>query len=227
MKLLTYINYFYFLLDNWDFKIAWYMIRQELRGERKYGINTTGVDELLKLEKLGIDISHATIYMPVNYALLEEIFRHLDPVPKKHFLDMGSGKGRALCMAAHYGFSKLTGVDISKELCETAKENLALTKQKIISIEYEIINNDAFYFEIPEDADCIFLFNPFDEIIMSGVVQNILTGFQVHPRKIIVIYVNPLHKVLFLNAGFRQTRHFKKMKYIEAVILELEEADIH
>lgn len=222
MKLFTYINYFYFLLDNWDFKIAWYMIRQELRGERKYGINSTGVDELMKLEELGIDISHATIYMPASYSLLEEIFRHLISAPKKHFLDMGCGKGRALCMAAHYGYSKLTGIDIAKELCEIAKENLALTKQKITYIEYTIINNDAFYFEIPGDVDCIFLFNPFDEIIMSGVVENILTGYQNHQRMITVIYVNPLYKELFLNAGFRQTRHFKKMKYIEAVILELE-----
>ena len=104
MKFLTYIKYFFFLFINWDARIAWYMIRQEIEGEKKYGINTTGADELHKLEKQGIDISHATIYMPVSYSLLEEIFEQLPASIRNHFLDMGSGKGRAICVAAHKGF---------------------------------------------------------------------------------------------------------------------------
>ncbi len=209
------------------------MIKQEVAGEKKYGINTTGADELLKLEKQGIDISHATIYMPVSYTLLEEVFKQLNatkllnskPVNPaspagRHFLDIGCGKGRALCVAAHFGFKKVTGLDFAKDLCEAAKENLTITKQKISGVEYNVINNDAFYFEIPDDVDCIFFFNPFDEIIMSGVVNNIFESLQSNPRKISIIYVNPLHKELFLKAGFKEIRYIKKMKYLEASILE-------
>ena len=220
MKFLSYIKYFYFLLINWNAGIALYMIRQEIKGEKKYGINTTGADELFKLEKQGIDISHATIYMPVSYALLDEAFEQLKIKSPTHFLDIGCGKGRALCLAAHQGFKKVTGLDFAKDLCDTAKENLAKTKQKIPSLEYKVINNDAFYFEIPDDVDCIFFFNPFDEIIMSAVVNNIFSSLQNNPRNIKVIYVNPMHKELFLKAGYTETWHSKKMKYIEAVILE-------
>ena len=173
MKFITYIKYFYFLFVNWNIRIAWLMIRQEMAGEKKYGIHTTGADELYKLEKLGIDISHATIYMPVSYSLLEETFQHIDLTSLHHFLDIGCGKGRALCIAAQHGFKQVTGLDFAKELCEAAKENLNITKQKFPALEYKIINNDAFYFEIPDDVDCIFFFNPFDEIIMSGVVKNL------------------------------------------------------
>ena len=50
-----------------------------------------------------------------------------------------------------------------------------------------------FYFEIPDDVDCIFFFNPFDEVIMSAVVENILESlYKNHPRKIIIAYANPL-----------------------------------
>jgi SAM-dependent methyltransferase len=196
------------------------MIKQEIKGEKKYGINTTGADELLKLEKQGIDISHATIYMPVSYTLLEEIFEQLPTTVRNHFLDMGCGKGRALCIAAHEGFKKVTGLDFARDLCEEAKENLAITKQKFPALEYKVINNDAFYFEIPDDLDCIFLFNPFDEIIMSAVVNNIFSSLQNTPRKIRIIYVNPLHKDLFLKAGYKETWYSKKMKYLEASILE-------
>lgn len=227
MKFIRYIKYFFFLFTNWNIRIAWVMIRQEISGEKKYGIHTTGADELLKLEKQGIDISHATIYMPVSYSLLEEIFKQLklsepsaaNHQPQTHFLDIGCGKGRALCVAAHYGFEKLTGLDFSKNLCDMAKQNLSITKQQFPQIEYKVINNDAFYFEIPGDANYIFLFNPFDEIIMSAVVNNIFASLQNHPRKITVIYVNPLHKELFLKAGYKETWYSKKMKYLEASIL--------
>ena len=220
MKLISYIKYFYFLLTNWNLKISCYMIGQEVKGEKKYGINTTGADELIKLEDMGIDISHATIYMPVSYGLMEEIFHNLKPRHKIHFLDMGSGKGRALCMAAHAGFKQVTGIDFSKDLCNQALANLALTKQQIPGLQFKIINNDAFYFEIPDDVDCIFFFNPFDEIIMSSVVNNILESLQTNPRKLTIIYVNPLHIEQFLKAGYKQTWYSKKMKYIEAAILE-------
>lgn len=220
MSLFSYIKYFFYLAYNWNMRIAWYIIMQEIKGEKKYGINTTGADELKKMERKGIDITHATIYMPVSYIFLEEIFQQLPVSVKDHFLDIGSGKGRAMCMAAHYGFKKVTGIDFSKELCDAAKDNLAITQQRIPALSYEISNNDAFYFKIPADVDCIFFFNPFDEIIMSGVADNILNSLQHHPRKVYIIYVNPLHKELFTNLGFKETWHSKKMKYLEAVILE-------
>jgi SAM-dependent methyltransferase len=237
MKLFIYIKYFFYLAYNWNIVIAWHIIRQEIKGEKKYGINTTGADELNKLEKQGIDISHATIYMPVSYSLLEEIFNRLNPnlsaaaltkaepqttnhKQQTHFLDIGCGKGRALCVAAHQGFKQVTGLDFARDLCEAAKENLTITNQKIPALKFKVINNDAFYFEIPNDVDCIFFFNPFDEIIMSGVVNNIFTSLQNNPRNISIIYVNPLHKELFLKAGFTETWYSKKMKYLEASVLE-------
>lgn len=221
MKFLNYIKYFFYLAFNWNFKIAVHIILQEIKGEKKYGINTTGADELKLLEKKGIDIDHATIYMPVSYDLLEELCPHLLKGSNSHFLDIGCGKGRALCVAAHHGFSKVTGIDFSKELCAVAEKNIAVTKNKLTNVEYKVINNDAFYFEIPEDVNCIFMFNPFDDVIMSGVAENILESFEKTPRTITLIYVNPLYKDELLQVGFKQIYHTQKLKYLEAVILEM------
>ncbi len=222
MKSSSYISYFFYISFNWNIRIATHILLQEIKGEKKYGINTTGADELKKLEEKGIDISHATIYMPVSYSLLDAIFDQLNAStlkPCNHFLDLGCGKGRALCVAAHHGFKKVTGIDISKELCADAKENLVLTQQKIPALEFAVVNNDAFYFMIPADADYIFMFNPFDEMIMSGVVENIIESLQQNPRSISIAYVNPLHKELFVKAGFKEVYHSKKMKYLEVSIL--------
>ncbi len=227
MKTIAYIKYFFYLASKWNLKIAKHILLQEIKGEKKYGITTTGADELKKLEKRGIDIDHSTIYMPVSYDVLEEILNQLtnphDAMhkPINHFLDIGCGKGRALCVAAHKGFNKLTGIDFSKEFCKAAEENLIITQQQFPALQYKVINNDAFYFEIPADVDCIFMFNPFDDVIMSGVAENILESFEINPRPITLIYVNPLYKEELLAVGFKQIYYTQKMQYLEAAILEL------
>jgi 2-polyprenyl-3-methyl-5-hydroxy-6-metoxy-1,4-benzoquinol methylase len=221
LKILSYLQYFFYLGFNWNFRIATAVITQEIKGEKKYSIDTTGADELKSLSKKGIDISHATIYMPVSYLLLEEIFRQIPLMPPKHFLDIGCGKGRAMCVAAHHGINNITGIDISKQLCEDALTNLQHTKEKFPSLQYEVITKDAMNFEIPADVDCIFLFNPFDVVIMSAVVSNIMESVQEHPRDIIVAYANPLYEDHFLEEGFIEIFHTKELKYLEADILKL------
>jgi SAM-dependent methyltransferase len=220
MALLDYTRYFFYLASNWNIRIALHIIRNEIRGEKKYGIQTTGADELGSLEDKGIDIRHATIYMPVSYDVIEDIFTKYDPSRSKHFIDIGCGKGRAMCVAANLGAGKVTGIDFSKDFCEQSKLNLFATQQRFPQLQYKVWNNDAFYFEIPEDADCIFMFNPFDEVIMSGVIENIDISLEKNPRKITVIYANPQHKDLFLKAGYRQSYHTQKMKYLEAAVLK-------
>ena len=220
-KSFSYIKYFFYLAFNWNVKIAAYLIRQEIKGEKKYGITTTGADELKSLEQKGIEIDHATIYMPVSYGILEDIFEQLKINQHSHFLDIGCGKGRAMCVAASKGFSKVSGIDFSKEFCLAAEKNLSITKQKNFQLQYKVINNDAFYFEIPDDVDFIFMFNPFDETIMDAVAENILESFEIAPRTITLIYANPLYKQELLEIGFKETYHTQKMKYLEAVILKL------
>ncbi|MBK7884210.1 MAG: class I SAM-dependent methyltransferase [Chitinophagaceae bacterium] len=218
--MIVYFKYFFYLAYHWNIKIAAYILYHEIKGEKKLKIHTTGIDKLKSLDKKDIDISHATIYMPVSYTIIGGALNYLSSNNKNHFLDIGCGKGRAMCMAAHKGFKKITGIDFSKELCNKATDNLTITKKIISDINFKIFNNDAFYFEIPDDVDCIFLFNPFDEIIMSGVVENILISLEKKPRKLFVIYANPLHKELFIGAGFKEVYYTIKMKYLEVSVLE-------
>ncbi|MEO5942070.1 MAG: class I SAM-dependent methyltransferase [Ferruginibacter sp.] len=218
MQSLKYLKYFFYLAYNWDLKIAVHILKNEVKGEKKYDIQTTGADELKQLSKKDIDISHATIYMPASYDLLENIFTEANFNSFHHFVDIGCGKGRALCVAAHFGVKKITGIDFSKEFCVAANENLQKTKDEIPNLNYTVINNDAFYFEIPDDADCIFMFNPFDETIMSGVINNINKSLKRNPRKITVIYLNPLQKHLFLKNDFKEIFHTKNLHYLEGAI---------
>jgi SAM-dependent methyltransferase len=222
MKTFEYLQYFYFLCTNWNIRIATHIITQEIKNEKRYGIDTTGADDLKVLEERGVDIDNATLYMPASYDLLHILFEQVNWNEVTHFVDIGCGKGRAMCVAAYHGAKKLTGVDFSREFCEKARQNLSITQKQIPTMVHRVLHNDAFYFEIPDDCNCLFFFNPFDDVIMSGVVENIAMSLERKPRSIQVLYINPLQKHLFLEAGYKQTWHFKKMKYLEAVILKKE-----
>jgi SAM-dependent methyltransferase len=219
MKIRNYLKYFYYLARNWNLKIAIEIIKQEIKGEKKYNINTTGIDELTDLEELGIDIDHATIYMPASYTLLEQCLSVIPNHHKKHFVDIGCGKARALCVAAHFGYGKVTGIEFSKKLCQAATENIVFTKKVFPALQAKIINNDAFYFDISKDVDCIFLFNPFDDVILSGVIDNINESIDEYPRTVYIIYFNPVYKEMFLYEGFVEIEYYQKLTYLEASIM--------
>ena len=212
------IKYFFYLAYNWNISIAYHILKNEIKGEKKYSINTTGADNLKNIEKKGIDITHATIYMPASYDVLTQFFEEIKLNTFQHFLDIGCGKARAMCVAATYGVSKISGVEFSKDLYLFAAQNIAITKQKYPTTQFKIFNNDAFYFEIDDDVDCIFMFNPFDDVIMSGVMENIETSLNNYPRVITIIYINPLQKHILLEWGYEQVYYSKKMHYLEGAV---------
>src|SRR5580658_679055 len=108
MQVNGFINYFKYIARNWDLRIAIFVIFHEIRGERKYRLHTIGIDDLKSLEEKNIDISHATMYMPLNYFVLENLMEEIVRHPgNKTFLDIGCGKGRVAAVAAYYHFEKI------------------------------------------------------------------------------------------------------------------------
>ncbi|HYM92788.1 MAG TPA: class I SAM-dependent methyltransferase [Chitinophagaceae bacterium] len=221
MKNFRYISYFFYLSWHWNFGLAFFIIKHEIKGEKKYSIQTTGADELKHLGKNGIDISHATIYMPVNYYILEILMKEIRKLSSSEkILDLGCGKGRVMVVAAHFGFKKINGIDFSEKLCKEAIKNTAKVQSLFPETSFKIELQDAFYYKIPDDISVIFLFNPFDEVIVSGVLKNINESLQKKPRTLRILYANPVHKKMFTDDGFIEIFHHKKLKYLEGSILE-------
>lgn len=218
-QILKHIKYFFFLAWNWDLRIAIALFIQEIKGEHKYGIDTTGSDMLLSLKKTGTDISNSTFYMPVSYQLLENTFTVIPKNNRHHFVDIGCGKGRALCVAGNFEYQKLTGVDFSEAFCNKAISNLELTQKKGNDFSFNVEHANAENFHLPPDADTIFFFNPFNENIVKMVVANIKKSLQSHPRKMFIIYVNPINKQLFERNGFEEFFYKKTLTYLEVSIL--------
>lgn len=132
---------------------------------------------------------------------------------------MGCGKGRALCVAAHYGIPQLTGIDISEDLLRYAEQNLQQTIKKVHPIpKYKLLLRDAFYFPIANNCDVVFLYNPFDEIILSGVLNHISESLEKHPRAFYLIYITPLNHTMIIDAGFKQVFYHKIKEFLEVSI---------
>lgn len=226
MKLLQHINYFLYIASNWGFRIGFFTLKQELKGEKKYGINTTSANDLSEFQIKGNQLVHATEYMPVNYFTIEHVFDHLPQNAKQGiFLDIGCGKGRALCVAATYGFTKLYGIDFAKQLIEESEKNLALIKNRYPSLQYELSWSDISTLEINKDVSAIFLFNPFDEVLMKKIIQKTDKSLQQYPRDLYVLYCSPRHEELFFAAGYDVLYRIKKFNYLEGIILAKNKAN--
>ena len=220
MRSINYIKYFLYIAWHWNIRLAWFTVRYEIKGEEKYGIQTTKLDDLKKLSLKG-DIEGAEIYQGANYFLLEKIFSFLDAIEGvKNILDFGCGKGRVMAVAAHYNFKKITGIDFAKELCDEARINIIRLQVKFPQKIFNVIHVNAVNYTIEDDTNVFFLFNPFDETIMLKVVKKILQSLKDNERIIYVVYINPIYKEIFLSAGFEEIFYFEKLYYIQASILQ-------
>jgi hypothetical protein len=223
MMLLSYLKYFYFIARNWNVKLAVFTIYYEIKGERKYKVNTIKIDNLQYQKIRSDNLKHASIYQATNYYLIEKAFQFLkDENVNYSITDFGSGKGRAMVVAAFYGFKRITGIDFAESLCREADLNIEKIKPFFPETNFQVICDDAVNYKIENDANVFFFFNPFDEVVMLQIVKNILFSFKQAQRKIYIIYINPLHKEIFLSAGFEEEYYFKKMNYLEFIILSKE-----
>ncbi len=215
------LRYFFYLAWNWSFGLAFFIIRHEIRGQKKYGINTIGIDELNNIPKSAK--AHASIYQPINYYTAETLFDQLflEDI-EGDLLDLGCGKGRIFAIGVAYDFKKIIGVEFSETLCKQALQ----TAQEVVKIHpnvrIEVVYRDAATYTIPASVTTIFLFNPFDAIILEKVVEQINISQQLFPRPIKILYANPVWKKVLEAAGFIETFYFQEMTYLEGSVLERE-----
>lgn len=220
MKAWQYLTYFYFIWRNWNIRLAAFTVYHEIKGEKKYGLDTIKIDRLGTAGVESSNLVHASIYQASNYYLLEKAFGYLrGEQANDNLVDFGAGKGRVMIVAAHFGFKRITGVEFSHILCAEAEQNIEIIKPQFPATDFRNYCEDAINYPVQDDDNVFFFFNPFDEIVLLQVVKNILASLKRNQRKIFVVYINPVHKEIFLSAGFEEEYLLKKMEYLEFVIL--------
>lgn len=220
MKFLYYLKYFYFIARNWNLKLAAFTVYHEIKGEKKYELDTVKINNLQHENISSENLLHASIYQATNYFLIEKAIEYLkSEKANRGLVDFGCGKGRVLVVAAYYGFKNITGIDFSNRLCAEADANVEKIKPFFPDVAFNVICSDAVLYKIEKDKNCFFFFNPFDEVVLLTIVKKILFFLKETPGKVYVIYVNPVHKDVFQSAGFTEEYFYKKMEYLEFSIL--------
>jgi SAM-dependent methyltransferase len=217
---MRYLLYFFYLEWYWGFRLAHFIIRYEIIGEKKYGIRTIGHDNLWGAVSAE-DRMHVSIYEPLNYYTSSRLFNFLQPTDfTSTLLDVGCGKGRLLAMGAAYGFADIIGIDISKKLCDTATCVCEGIKTRYPDISISINCSDARHYRIPDSVGVIFLFNPFDSVVMEEFIQKVFESLERKKRPLKILYANPQCKQQWLDAGFKEIASFTKLRYLQGSVLE-------
>ena len=110
------------------------------------------------------------------------------------FIDIGSGKGRALLLACDYGFRRIVGIELLPELDRIARENVRKIEAERNICNIELICGDAATFVFPPVPSVVFLFNPLPELGLRRLLENLNRSLRQHPRKLIVVYANPVYE---------------------------------
>ena len=65
-------------------------------------------------------------------------------------------------------------------------------RHRFPNTEFVLSEGDALEYEIPEEVDVIYLFNPFDEEATQGLLRKVKPVFK-SEKRIDLVYVHPIH----------------------------------
>jgi len=225
-KFLHYTYNFFYVAFNWNLQLAIFITWHEIKRGPKYNINTIKPESLDALTIAEGDKSKSSPYEALNYFILENLLENFCKLfpGEKSLIDVGSGKGRVMVAAAHYGFKNITGVDFAKELCTAAERNINKIKTQFPDTTFNIYCKDILNYAINADDKVFFLFNPFNKEIMEKFLEKIDRSVKEYRRTIYFIYANPQQKEILIQKNYQEIFRIKKIKRLEGVIL-LKQAD--
>jgi SAM-dependent methyltransferase len=133
-------------------------------------------------------------YEPARVVLLRRMFTAMRPMiaPDSVVVDLGAGKGRVLLVASQFGYKAARGVEFAPELCQIARDNCArYVRATGTSTEFQIVESDVVDYAINADENVFVMFNPFDDVVLNRVLDNIDASLERNPRRIFIGYYSP------------------------------------
>ena len=170
------------------------VVRENTEFDAKAGTDTAGPEELAKYDISIEERKFAVRYEPVTEAGFRSIIECLVPEPRDYrFVDIGSGKGKALVLAATYPFKEVVGVEFEKRLHDIAKTNIATATENLDlqCANVRSIHADARKFDAYSNNTVLFVFNPFVGPTMEQYVRTLTAKIQQNGHEIILAYLNP------------------------------------
>lgn len=171
--------------------------------DQDFNVDTGGFVKINELETVGKNRADAGDYQATSSVLFREMMAKLDiDFPSFTFVDIGSGKGRAVLLAAAHPFRRVIGIEFAPELCEVARRNLVTYTGPRLCEAIEIVCTDVDAYALPAGPTIFFLYNPFAGAMMERFAEKVLHHCAQSASPAYVLYCNPEQAQAFEAPGF-------------------------
>lgn len=160
--------------------------------DEMYGVDTCGIIDLGGLQVDSPNWRYGCRYQAIAPEEFGEIIARLEIQHHDYiFVDIGSGKGRALLLASAFPFKKIIGVEFSIKLHQIASSNIAKYKLEDRSCQ-DIISlcMDATEFKIPSDPAVFYFYNPCEAPVLRAILKNIEHSLENCSLCVWLVFVN-------------------------------------
>jgi SAM-dependent methyltransferase len=181
-------------------------LAREMIFDLRFGVDTAGSVNLSDLQIFSASREYGNDYSAVDPRVLRQAINNLGIAYQEFvFVDFGSGKGRALLVASEFPFKRIIGVEFAPQLHTIAQENIRKYKSKKQRCKMiEALCMDAASYPILPENVVFYIFNSFQASVMHQVLTNIRLSLENHPRKIFIVYRNPICHDLLDSSEFLQ-----------------------
>ncbi len=150
------------------------------------------MDKLLRIKTTGRDDSRADQYRypyePTPYSVLEQLANSGYIGKKNSLVDYGCGKGRVDFFMAYQIRCKTIGVEYDERIYASAMEN---QKTAVSGNRTKFVLGKAEHYDIPDEADRFYFFNPFSVELLQKVMSKIQESYYENPREMLLFFYYP------------------------------------
>jgi predicted RNA methylase len=173
--------------------------RSGQRFDALHGVVTEALIFLGELdpETIGEALEDATHYEPTPLSQFDEM---LSALPIAHngytFVDIGAGMGRVILLASTKPFKQIVGVEVSKALCETARDNTVRWRRRhpeTACKDVRVVCKDASSFHFPPGDLVLYLYNPFGAATLRALIDRVAKECG---GRVFVVYHTPVHRAV-------------------------------
>ncbi|MCE4553783.1 class I SAM-dependent methyltransferase [Roseateles cellulosilyticus] len=202
------------LLDAWA----------DRRFDARHGTETSTDAQLRDLSIDSPNRRQAHRYTPTPPSALRRVLERL-PIDRTgySFVDIGSGKGRTLLVAAGLGFQRAVGVEFARELHRVAEANIAQFLNRAggpaPGCAIESVLADATQYPLPAGDLVLYFFRPFH----GGVLRDVLANALRHARHrrgrvwVVFLYLEDQRAVFDELGGFSHRFSWRRFDVFEAL----------
>ena len=149
-------------------------------------------DTSLRIQTCGRDESGADEYHhpyePTPYSVLERLANSALIGKDDVVLDYGCGKGRVGFFLSHRTKAKTIGIEYDERIYQSALEN---HKTTVSGIKPGFVLTRAEEYEVPDEVNRCYFFNPFSAEILHKVMARIMESWYASPREIFLFFYYP------------------------------------